>query len=283
MESATLDALGTGHCARADAVTLPHQWRRGPGPLLRLFWYDDKPNFGDRLNPWLARRLGFWPRRASLVQADVIAVGSVLDGLPSSSTSRIWGAGLMTADGAPPSIPAGRILAGRGKSTRDLLGACGSVARGDPGLLVGHFASRLPQRYSVGLVPHLSHRGGATFRTFANSVPGSVLVDVTASPKKVIRTLSQCGCVVTSSLHGLVVADSLGIPATWVMPDPVILGGDFWFRDCLSVFLEQRAKRSDIDDLSLGRLNLGTVSASLVQSIQVGLLAQVPKFTSTRA
>ena len=183
----------------------------------------------------------------------------------------------------PRVLPAGPILALRGALTRDLLGAPGKTPLGDPGLLVGRFTRRLPQHYSIGVVPHLSHFGIPTFRSFVAAVPGSVLVDVAGSPDRVIRTVSRCGAIVTSSLHGLVIADAFGIPATWVMPEPLLLGGSFKFRDYLSAFGAKDGRQTDADDVAAGTLNLGTVSASAVQVIQDCLLSQVPRFSAPRA
>jgi hypothetical protein len=37
-----------------------------------------------------------------------------------------------------------------------------------------------------------------------------------SSWKEVFRQIQTCGSVISSSLHGLVVADSLGVPSVWV-------------------------------------------------------------------
>jgi hypothetical protein len=42
--------------------------------------------------------------------------------------------------------------------------------------------------------------------------------------------------VISSSLHGLIVADSLGIPNVWLRLSPDVLGGDYKFKDYYSVF-----------------------------------------------
>lgn len=53
--------------------------------------------------------------------------------------------------------------------------------------------------------------------------------------------------MVTTSLHGLVTADSYGIPAVWTTLEPGLGGGDFKFRDYESVITPGRTRRIDFD------------------------------------
>ena len=57
------------------------------------------------------------------------------------------------------------------------------------------------------------------------------IVDVSESPRRVAEAISSCAAVVSSSLHGVIVADSFAIPAAWTTFQPALEGGDFKFRD----------------------------------------------------
>jgi len=56
-------------------------------------------------------------------------------------------------------------------------------------------------------------------------------VNVHRGAAATVREIASCATVITTSLHGLVTADSYGIPAVWTTLDPPLGGGDFKFRD----------------------------------------------------
>lgn len=60
---------------------------------------------------------------------------------------------------------------------------------------------------------------------------GAHVVDVRQSAPRAVAEISACETIVTSSLHGLITADALGIPAVWVGLDPAHEMGDFKFAD----------------------------------------------------
>ncbi|WDH79453.1 polysaccharide pyruvyl transferase family protein [Microbacterium esteraromaticum] len=64
-----------------------------------------------------------------------------------------------------------------------------------------------------------------------------VAIDVRDKPRKVCRQISGCSAIISTSLHGLIVADSYGVPAAWSMLPPTLYGGDFKFLDHESVVL----------------------------------------------
>ena len=47
----------------------------------------------------------------------------------------------------------------------------------------------------------------------------------------VIDQINMCECVVSSSLHGLIVAEAYGVPARWICVENNLLGGNFKFWD----------------------------------------------------
>ena len=72
---------------------------------------------------------------------------------------------------------------------------------------------------------------------FADRYPAQVtVINVRRHPSAVIRDIASCGAILSSSLHGLVVADSYGIPAAWTSGSPPLTGGDFKFQDYASAF-----------------------------------------------
>ena len=51
-----------------------------------------------------------------------------------------------------------------------------------------------------------------------------------------IKDIAQCNHIVSSSLHGIVTAHSLNIPAVWVKLSDKVVGDGYKFRDYFSVY-----------------------------------------------
>ncbi|MCW4458874.1 polysaccharide pyruvyl transferase family protein [Microbacterium sp. MPKO10] len=199
-------------------------------PLIEAYWWDGHPNFGDALTPWLLRRRGIIPVHAEFPRAKVVGVGSLIQFIPAAFTGLIWGSGLISD--APVDLPRTEVLAVRGPLTREAIGAVDSVVLGDPGLLASRMLPRPRVRYRLGIVPHGSHFENSAIADFAAQHPAEVtVIDVARSPTSVIREIASCAAIVSTSLHGVIIADSYGIPACWTMVNPLLIGGDFKFLD----------------------------------------------------
>lgn len=74
----------------------------------------------------------------------------------------------------------------------------------------------IQKKYMVGLIPHfmeislIESRGIMEY--FKNTYPNGTVIDLRKNPMEVIEEISQCEFVISSSLHGCIVADSFGIP-----------------------------------------------------------------------
>lgn len=244
------------------------------------FWWDGHPNFGDALTPWLLPRYGVVPVYRRPARARLAGVGSIIEFLPDEYSGAIWGSGLIRD--VEVSLPRARVLAVRGPLTRDRIGAPPDVALGDPGILLSRWLpAPTSPRQGIGLLPHGHHRGTAWVEGAARRLGDEgTVIDVHQGPATVARQISRCRVLITSSLHGLVVADSYGVPAVWTTLAPALDGGDFKFRDyeaavtpgrtryvdaaeCLAPSVLQSAwtpPRADISDLSDG-LELALVDA----------------------
>lgn len=225
--------------------------------ILPTYWWDGHPNFGDALTPWILARYGIVAVHTPPRSARASGVGSIIEQLESRFSGTVWGSGLLHGD--PVQLPQARILAVRGPLTRAALGIEEDIALGDPGLLVARWASRSKARWRMGIVPHGIHREDPSLqRLIARCGRGATVVDVRRGPGSVIRHISQCSAILTTSLHGLVMADSLGIPAAWNQSHPPLWGGDFKFRDYEAVLTPGRSREIRGDgDLSLTEVLAG--------------------------
>lgn len=236
-------------------VTYTRQDVMRDGPLsrktpLRCFWWDMHPNFGDEFTPFLLPRYGFMPLLRPPQNASFFGVGSVLDMSPHTTTATFWGSGTMHAD-RDSSRPGATFLALRGHLTREAVGVDDTIALGDPGLLASRWIRRAPAHGHVGVVLHFSHANNEFARHLKSQLKNSVrFIDPTRSLHTVVQEISACDAILTTSLHGLVVADSFGIPGAWALPEPVLPGGVFKFNDYESVVEPVAHRRVDIREMS---------------------------------
>lgn len=202
------------------------------GPLIirraQAVWFDDFPNFGDALTPWLLTQMGVVPKLASSEDAQLVGVGSILELLQPGFRGHVWGSGLLLGD--PVDLPYAQWGAVRGALTMRAQGLS-DVATGDPGLLVSRFLPKVQVSHQVGVVPHHAHKEGDFWKKFVAEHPGVKVIDPVGQPTDVIREIASCEAILTTSLHGLITADSYGIPALWLDIVDELPGGRFKFLD----------------------------------------------------
>lgn len=202
-----------------------------------LAWYRNVPNFGDALSPAVVGAMtGMQPRWVSLgYRGKVIALGSLLQvGL--RPTDIVIGAGLIkpVRTKMPPGVT---VLALRGPMTAELLGLpTDALTYGDPGLLgaqVLGIARALPDDVEppVALIPHYLDLASVRSQLAATPRAQVDLIDVGSGPEAVLRQIARSRACVSTSLHGLIVAESLGVPAIWARDADRITGGTFKFND----------------------------------------------------
>lgn len=215
-------------------------------------WWMESPypgNFGDVLNPYVIEKMtGVPPRFAPAAQA-VLAIGSTIKF--AGPDTRVWGAGTpRTTDALSPRA---LYAAVRGPLTRDLVlrsgGACPPVY-GDPALLLPRLYTprALPHR-RLGLILHHVHAEAAP------PVEGDVaIIDVLRigydDLEAFIDEVAACDAILSTSLHGVIVAQAYGVPARWcVLPQALrqISGDGAKFTD---YFLGAGAEPQEPLDLS---------------------------------
>jgi hypothetical protein len=198
-------------------------------------------NFGDALVPWMVRELtGTLPIFAAPADGGAILGGSVANHAVEGTV--IWGAGVASMRDEIHERADIRGL--RGPISRCRATACGasvpaSVPLGDAALLLPRLREWLTslRRVRLGVVPHYMDQQ----RTWAalRDAPDVRLVNVFDSIEDVVEQIISCDLVLSSSLHGLVVAHAFGIPALWARVSDSIGGDGTKFRDHLmSIGLE---------------------------------------------
>ncbi|WP_298679684.1 polysaccharide pyruvyl transferase family protein [uncultured Lentibacter sp.] len=193
---------------------------------LKLYWWDAKPNFGDVLSRIVT---GYASGRAVVHaqprDAELFAVGSILQfakrvwGKDTRPAHRpvIWGTGMMGAL-RNDFVAHVDIAMLRGPISAALLGVK-TESFADPGVLTAEALGERPVREDkVGLVLHHAQLGDPRVTALLQAQPALHYIDVQQSPEQVCREIGRCAHVISSSLHGLIVADSYGVPNTWLDP-----------------------------------------------------------------
>lgn len=196
--------------------------------MVKTYWWRSEPNFGDLLNvPLLdhfAEVSAVW---SGLDDAELVCVGSNLQLLPVGWSGTVAGTGKLFD--RPVDLSSARVLGLRGHLSAE--GVHGDFVVGDPVLLVDELIPKSKPDFVLGVVPHWSDVKLAA--RFAHLAPH--VIDPRGDPLEVVADISRCEKIVSSSLHGVVVADAFGIPRRIERFERMSLeGGDFKFRDYLS-------------------------------------------------
>jgi pyruvyltransferase len=249
---------------------------------VNVFWFEHTPNFGDLLNPALFRHYGLTPVKKPRAAAEVFAIGSILDDLPENFTGTILGSGLM--HDAAKRLPCANILALRGELTRGRLDASKQVPLGDPGLLAPWiYQITAKKEHALGLIPHYNDKADPRLQIIQRRDRREVLIiDVQQGPRKVIAQIAGCETILSSSLHGLVIADALGIPNAWLLLSDKVAGQGFKFRDHASALGRTIEPRTIAGDETLAKLRgfAHAPDAQKVAALQHALDAVFRSFAS---
>ena len=199
------------------------------------YWWTELPNWGDRLTPFLleryARIRAVWsdPTNSSL-----ISLGSILEHMPPLWEGLVAGAGYIDND-SPNHLRRACFLGVRGPLTLKKIGYgnSDSIALGDPGLLADELITLPEKRFDLGILPHVNDHelnGRPEFRQY-----DPLYINPLDDPFAVLQMIGECRKIVTSSLHGLIVADAFGIPRRFEPNDRWLAnpheGGLFKFQD----------------------------------------------------
>jgi Polysaccharide pyruvyl transferase len=210
-------------------------------PIVPVHCFTKIANVGDAINlPLISRLFGVHAIFADQDDEHVLAIGSLLQ--RANRYSKVWGTGLLHDSLLVADVPAESIHALRGKLSYAAMRAQGFQLRdiplGDPGFMVAKILregfNELPKTHRLGVVAHYVDRGHPWLRQMLSD-PAVADLNVHDDPDVFLQKLAGCEAVVSSSLHGLVFAEALGIPNIWLKLSEKVLGEGFKFRDWFSL------------------------------------------------
>ncbi len=216
-----------------------------------VFYQNDKrikhENWGDDINYYFLREIINQPvvlfNRTSLAfrlkLRNYLVIGSTIDMLCTRNTE-VWGAGIIDGN-KPLEAKPKRVYAVRGPLTRAKLlseGVDCPEIYGDPVLLTPlYYQPRIYKRYKYGILSHVSNQTIVETLLF-NGRSLSECEDVRiiylgqyTHWHDLIDQVCECETILSSSLHGLIIAEAYHIPNVWIEFGKPLIGGHFKFHD----------------------------------------------------
>jgi len=208
------------------------------------YWWRERVNVGDLMGPYILEsifnrpvyHLHDLPRLEGRVNVTV-TVGSIIQQIDFARPV-LWGTGIIDP-ARVPNLQAPSFISVRGPLTREAVNQRGwqcPESYGDPALVLSRLYEpprrRLKSTSKIGIVLHFKDRDlrdGLDDEKFS-------FINVSSSVEHFINQLYACELVMSSSLHGLITAQSYGIPSVWLKRVENKKGGDFKYRDYLHSF-----------------------------------------------
>lgn len=216
-------------------------------------------NLGDILSPYLAAHFSDKKtKRISKLRSKTVEhyymIGSILQRC--NRNSIIWGSGFISADSVCREKPK-KVLAVRGPLTRQKCLEQGIECPeiyGDPALLLPEvYPGRKDIKYDVGIIPHYNDKAEKWLKNDFIHSEKVLIIDVqNPDPLKVIDQILECKYILSSSLHGLILADAYKVPSLWIEFSQPLEGDGFKFHDYFQSVgrkVEEPVHTNEIKDL----------------------------------
>lgn len=193
---------------------------------MKLFYFtSDKPvNLGDALSPVILEN--FTEHKSELASSDesgkLLLVGSLLDIVKDNDT--ICGIGSNKPNFTLEANDTMRFISVRGPLTRfQIKGADVPKNYGDPALLLPlMYFPKIEKKKKTGIIPHYVDKKYFT---------KDQIIDIEQDYKTFVDQILECDEIISSSLHGIVIAEAYGIPCKWILYGNEIEGGEFKYQD----------------------------------------------------
>lgn len=223
-------------------------------------YYADVPNMGDILNKLIVENLfGFNAIRRTYLTGELSAIGSGLgqftyhgdfifrliqkvSGIMFPNVT-IWGTGFICYKDHDTDFYRKNIkfAAVRGELSKQRiekkLGHKLNIPMGDAGILSSYLLKeKVDKKYKVGIIAHFKEQEEPVFKKMVDTFDNSTFIDVRQQPDVVIKQIAECECIISSSLHGLIIADSLYIPNVHIVVTDNLMGDGFKFDDYYSAY-----------------------------------------------
>ena len=246
-----------------------------------LYYVKKTTNFGDAINPYIFQKvLGLNISFEKYYNANIFGIGSILQkafilNKDNNFFGNLWrnknkyiqnyknknkklviyGSGFIDDfSNQIHQFKNNNYLALRGKKSLSIInklpgGLEYNPVLGDPGLLVDRLIHKsFVKKYEIGFIPHYIDQHLFESKLIRSNSKIK-FINILDNPMDILYQISSCETIISSALHGLIAADSLGIPNRWIKLSDNLMGGDFKFHDYYSVY------DIDIEPLDLRKID----------------------------
>ena len=190
---------------------------------IKIFYGTDY-NIGDVISPVI---LEYFTEYKSLLatsteKGKLLMVGSFLELVKNYDT--VLGIGLNKPDFRLKARKGTNFISVRGPLTRERIENVDvSESYGDPTLLLPLiYFPKIEKTKKVGIIPHYIDKP---------LFEGKEYIDIEQNWKTFVDEILACDEIISSTLHGIVIAEAYGIPVQWAVYSDNIEGGEFKYQD----------------------------------------------------
>lgn len=200
------------------------------GSRIRLYWWSEiyiqklsKENYGDLLGKYLVEKISRKPVRwlrankfylKNLWQPVYVTIGSILEHINSHCT--VWGSGIISKDAQ---VARATFLAVRGPLSRKRLLELGyecPAIYGDPAILLPlYYYPSVEKKFKLGIIPHINDYE-LVVEMYKEYKDIHIINFRTNDVEYTTQEILSCDYILSSSLHGIIVAHAYKIPAIQV-------------------------------------------------------------------
>ena len=208
-------------------------------PPIKTYWFRhaDFQNFGDEFSRYIINyAFGYDISLADIGDCELVATGSNMEVVEQSRHNKrikIWGSGFIE-EGKKAKMQNCNIYAVRGKETARRIGKA-NLPMGDPGILASRCfrKKRSLKTDKIGFVAHYVDLDSDIAQRIRLD-ERYMLINPLEENEIVAAKIASCKVILSSSLHGLIFADSYKIPNAHVQLSDKVLGGEYKFKDYCS-------------------------------------------------
>ncbi|MCL2038751.1 polysaccharide pyruvyl transferase family protein [Candidatus Saccharibacteria bacterium] len=224
----------------------------------KVFWYRPSRfsiNFGDEITAVLFEHYNLNAKRVRYNEAELFSTGTIL-GWQKINKAIILGSGMDSHAKYRPEakVGGGVVFYGlRGKNTAKLVGvAPKNITLGDPGLMMARVVKKPAAKYRIGVVPNSVDWAAA--KKLYGKLPVKMInpsrtlfMGAKRQTRKVVKEIASCEMILSSSLHGNVIADAYGIPNAHITLGKKV--SEEKFRDYFSIYSNERYNSENGEEL----------------------------------
>ncbi len=249
-----------------------------------MFYCSGRPNIGDSVVPFLVENVG----GVSLPYANpkecsgriLFSIGSVLQW--ATIDVDVWGSGFISAT-SRLRYPPNEVLAVRGPLSAAMLSRDVNVecdVYGDPAILLPLYCVPVGHKVlgRIGLIPHYVDKDKLLKADIARHNDAIVIDVETSDIQSFVNQVASCELIVSSSLHGVIIAEAYNIPAIWAEFDDEVVGNGFKFYD---YYASTEREISPLSFYDITQKDLVARSGWAIPNMQNSASELLAKFPST--